>query len=261
MRSPAVLPRSRIEGACHPPVSPAWHDQGVPLVFGILVSAAVIFAVFAVTVGRGGSMTQFAPDRPGRPLPEDRRRARRTSAAARFSLAFRGYRMAEVDDALDRLALEIAERDEAIEKLTGQPFDADPPAVTVRPRWPTGGLRAGRYDPPRRHAVRHRRARHLERTTADADTPYKRPSEPVRATRRATAVRRRHDRPSQPRRTSRLPSRRPRWRGHPTQPIPAVPDPGTADPRTDPVRRASAPWLSLSFRSRSMRRSSGSGRR
>ena len=73
-------------------------------------------------------MTQFQPDWPGRPLPEDRTVRAPDVTAARFSLAFRGYRMAEVDDALDRLAAEIAERDFAIERLTGQPFERPQPA-------------------------------------------------------------------------------------------------------------------------------------
>lgn len=100
----------------------------LPIVLGILVSAGVVFAVFAVTVGHGGSMTQFQPDWPGRPLPEDRVVRAADVTAARFSLAFRGYRMAEVDDALDRLAAEIAERDYAIEQLTGRPFEPPQPA-------------------------------------------------------------------------------------------------------------------------------------
>jgi DivIVA domain-containing protein len=105
----------------------------VPLLFGILVSAGVIFAIFAVTVGRGGSMTQFQPDWPGQPLPQDRPVRGSDLADARFSVAFRGYRMAEVDDALDRLAVEIAQRDERIQQLTGRPFEPDPAAVTVVP--------------------------------------------------------------------------------------------------------------------------------
>jgi DivIVA domain-containing protein len=105
----------------------------VPLLFGILVSAGVIFAIFAVTVGRGGSMTQFQPDWPGQPLPQDRPVRGSDLADARFSVAFRGYRMAEVDDALDRLAVEIAQRDERIAQLTGQPYEPDPSAVTVVP--------------------------------------------------------------------------------------------------------------------------------
>jgi DivIVA domain-containing protein len=103
----------------------------VPVLLGILVSAVVIFAVFAVTMGRGGSMTYFRPDWPGQPLPEDRTVRAADIAAARFSLAFRGYRMAEVDDALDRLAGEIAERDAAIEQLTGRPFELQPIAEPV----------------------------------------------------------------------------------------------------------------------------------
>jgi DivIVA domain-containing protein len=99
----------------------------VPLLFGILVSALIIFAIFAVAIGHGGSMTQFRPDWPGRPLPEDRTVRARDVADAQFSLAFRGYRMAEVDEALDRLAVEIAERDEQIQRLTGQPFEYVPP--------------------------------------------------------------------------------------------------------------------------------------
>ena len=45
--------------------------------------------------------------------------------------------MAEVDEALDRLAVEIAERDEQIERLTGQPFESvrptKPEPVTPEP--------------------------------------------------------------------------------------------------------------------------------
>jgi DivIVA domain-containing protein len=105
----------------------------VPLLFGILVSAGVIFAIFAVTLGRGGSMTQFQPDWPGRPLPLDRPVRASDLADAKFSVAFRGYRMAEVDEALDRLAIEIAQRDERIQQLTGRPFEPDVEAVTVLP--------------------------------------------------------------------------------------------------------------------------------
>jgi DivIVA domain-containing protein len=105
----------------------------VPLLFGILVSALIIFAIFAVAIGYGGSMTQFRPDWPGRPLPEDRTVRAHDVADAQFSLAFRGYRMAEVDEALDRLAVEIAERDEQIERLTGQPFEYAPPTPPATP--------------------------------------------------------------------------------------------------------------------------------
>ncbi|HEY8730209.1 MAG TPA: DivIVA domain-containing protein, partial [Acidothermaceae bacterium] len=96
----------------------------LPILLGVLVSVAVIFAVFAVTLGRGGSMTQFQPDWPGRPLPDDRTVRAADVGTAKFSLAFRGYRMAEVDDALDRIAAEIAERDDAILRLSGRSFES-----------------------------------------------------------------------------------------------------------------------------------------
>ena len=38
----------------------------------------------------------------------------------RFTLAFRGYRMSEVDDVLDRLLVEIDERDRRIAELEGR---------------------------------------------------------------------------------------------------------------------------------------------
>jgi DivIVA domain-containing protein len=122
----------------------------VPVLLGILVSAVVIFAVFAVTMGRGGSMTYFRPDWPGQPLPEDRTVRAADIAAARFSLAFRGYRMAEVDDALDRLAGEIAERDAAIEQLTGRPFELQlqPIAESAEPVESTNRVELGKAAAP-----------------------------------------------------------------------------------------------------------------
>jgi DivIVA domain-containing protein len=79
-------------------------------------------------MGYGGSITHFAPDWPGRPLPEERTLRAGDVTAARFSLALRGYRMSEVDAALDRLAEEIARRDARIEQLTGRPYEDLPDA-------------------------------------------------------------------------------------------------------------------------------------
>jgi DivIVA domain-containing protein len=94
------------------------------LVLEIVVAAVVVFVVAAVAMGYGGSITHFAPDWPGRQLPEGRAVRPDDVAHLRFSLAFRGYRMSEVDDALDRLATEIAERDARIEQLSGRPYEA-----------------------------------------------------------------------------------------------------------------------------------------
>jgi DivIVA domain-containing protein len=94
------------------------------LVLEIVVAAVVVFVVAAVAMGYGGSITHFAPDWPGRRLPDGRAVRSEDVAHLRFSLAFRGYRMSEVDDALDRLATEIADRDARIEQLTGRPYEA-----------------------------------------------------------------------------------------------------------------------------------------
>jgi DivIVA domain-containing protein len=212
----------------------------VPLLLGILVSAGVIFAIFAVTVGRGGSMTQFQPDWPGQPLPQDRPVRASDVADARFSVAFRGYRMAEVDEALDRLAVEIAQRDEAIQQLTGQPFDADPPAVTVVPATGEPVAYEPAYDPAAYQPDATDTA--LYRPSAPYDpsaNPYTYEPNPYNPGAYDPSV-------YQPPQPDPAPSAEPRpyqphgyppgvldGGGHPTQPIPPVPDPGTTEQHTE----------------------------
>jgi DivIVA domain-containing protein len=41
----------------------------------------------------------------------------------RFGMALRGYRMAEVDELLDRVAVELRERDDRIRRLEGRTDD------------------------------------------------------------------------------------------------------------------------------------------
>jgi len=201
----------------------------VPLLFGILVAAVVIFAVFAVTIGHGGSMTQFRPDWPGKSLPEDRTVRAQDLAEAQFSLAFRGYRMAEVDEALDRLAVEIAQRDERIEQLTGHPFDAEPPTVTVVPvaseptaydpaayqpdAYQPGTYQPGAYQPDASDTAVYQ---------PSAQTPYAYNPNPYQPN------------PSGP--PHGYPPGVLDGGGHPTQPMPPVTDPGAVDPESvDPA--------------------------
>ncbi|MCL6538485.1 MAG: DivIVA domain-containing protein [Acidothermus sp.] len=89
------------------------------LIVEVIVVLAVVFAVAAAAAGFGGSLTHFPPDRPGRGLPDDRPVRADDIDTVRFSLAFRGYRMSEVDDVLARLKREIAERDARIAELLG----------------------------------------------------------------------------------------------------------------------------------------------
>ncbi|HET7385400.1 MAG TPA: DivIVA domain-containing protein [Nocardioidaceae bacterium] len=74
--------------------------------FAFLIVAAM-GVVAVVASGRGGTMAETYDDRPdsrvqadGPLRPVDLRRVR-------FSTAFRGYRMSEVDSLLDRLAVEL----------------------------------------------------------------------------------------------------------------------------------------------------------
>ena len=94
------------------------------VVVEIVVAAVVVFGVAAIAMGYGGSITHFRPDWPGSPLPTDRTLRSNDVTSVRFSLALRGYRMDEVDTALNRLAAEIAERDARIEQLTGRRYEA-----------------------------------------------------------------------------------------------------------------------------------------
>ncbi len=95
----------------------------------IIVVAAVIFVAAAYALGHlDGGLAIAPPDAGSNGLP-DGRLAPEAVDRARFGLAFRGYRMAEVDDALDRLRDELARRDSEIETLRGhaetEPFETD----------------------------------------------------------------------------------------------------------------------------------------
>ena len=74
-------------------------------VFAILVVLAMGgVAMFAA--GRGAPMVRVYDDRPDALVPSDRPIGADDLRRIRFSLAFRGYRMSEVDALLDRLASE-----------------------------------------------------------------------------------------------------------------------------------------------------------
>jgi DivIVA domain-containing protein len=99
----------------------------VILLLEILAVLAVVFGVAVVLTGRSEVLSEEHPDRADIGLPRDRSMSAQDVVGLRFALALRGYRMSEVDDALDRLAAEIAARDEAIVRLTSR-LDAGPHA-------------------------------------------------------------------------------------------------------------------------------------
>lgn len=87
--------------------------------FLVVALAVVVAAVTLAVVGGGDSaaLPEAAGERLQDPLPADRPVDRADIDALRFPVAVRGYRMTDVDDALNRLAAELAERDARIADL------------------------------------------------------------------------------------------------------------------------------------------------
>ncbi|MEV0227519.1 DivIVA domain-containing protein [Streptomyces sp. NPDC050704] len=81
----------------------------------VVVVGAVVLAV--VGGGESGALPEVPPEHLHDPLPLDRPVHRADVETLRFPLAVRGYRMADVDDALGRLGAELAERDARIADL------------------------------------------------------------------------------------------------------------------------------------------------
>jgi DivIVA domain-containing protein len=75
--------------------------------FFAVIVVAVMGGVAVVAAGRGGSMAESFDDRPDARVPVDGPLTAQDLRRVRFSTAFRGYRMSEVDALLDRLAAEI----------------------------------------------------------------------------------------------------------------------------------------------------------
>lgn len=85
----------------------------------LLVLVLVVVGIGLVAAGRGDGLPDAPADRAPVVLPVTALRPEDLSRL-RFSVAFRGYRMSEVDDVLDRLTGELATRDATIAALRGQ---------------------------------------------------------------------------------------------------------------------------------------------
>jgi DivIVA domain-containing protein len=75
--------------------------------FFALVVVAAMGVTAVVAAGRGGQLAEVYDDRPDPPLPTGRPLTAADLRAARFTTAVLGYRPAEVDALLDRLAAEL----------------------------------------------------------------------------------------------------------------------------------------------------------
>ena len=74
--------------------------------FFAVVIVVVMGGIAFVASGRGGALQPTYDDRPDARVPVDGPLTGQDLRRVRFSTAFRGYRMAEVDALLDRLAAE-----------------------------------------------------------------------------------------------------------------------------------------------------------
>lgn len=97
--------------------------------FLAVVAVVVMGVVAVVAAGRGGAMGEVFDDRPDSRVQADGPLTDRDLRAVRFSTAFRGYRMSEVDSLLDRLARELREARSAAETGTASgPASFEPPS-------------------------------------------------------------------------------------------------------------------------------------
>ena len=74
--------------------------------FAVII-VAVMGGIAVVAAGHGGVMAETYDDRPDARVPADGPLTSADLRRVRFSTAFRGYRMSEVDALLDRLAAEM----------------------------------------------------------------------------------------------------------------------------------------------------------
>lgn len=77
-----------------------------------VLAVLALGAIAVVASGRGTPMEHAYDDRPDAVVPAEGSLSGEDLRRVRFSLAFRGYRMSEVDALLDRLAAEKERADE-----------------------------------------------------------------------------------------------------------------------------------------------------
>jgi DivIVA domain-containing protein len=87
----------------------------VAIVFG-----AVVFGVMTLVTGGDSGLRPADPDSRARPLPADRPLVEGDVSNVTFDLAWRGYRMAQVDQTLRRLAYDLGYKTELIQVLEAE---------------------------------------------------------------------------------------------------------------------------------------------
>ena len=85
-----------------------------------LVVAAIVFGVTVMVSGGDSGLTPVEPDGRAVPLPSDRPLGEEDVSRTRFDTVWRGYRMAQVDQALQRAAYDIGYKGELIGVLEAE---------------------------------------------------------------------------------------------------------------------------------------------
>jgi DivIVA domain-containing protein len=85
-----------------------------------LVVATIVFGVTVMVSGGDPGLTPVEPDGKALPLPSDRPLGEEDIFRTKFDTAFRGYRMAQVDQALQRAAYDIGYKGELIGVLEAE---------------------------------------------------------------------------------------------------------------------------------------------
>ena len=102
----------------------AWQHLGVVTVLALLGVVLVLFVAAVVATREDQAMADAPQDLPDLGLPAGPLEPQDV-AAVRFSMAPRGYRMSEVDAVLERLAAELADRDQQLAELVGHDLPDD----------------------------------------------------------------------------------------------------------------------------------------
>jgi DivIVA domain-containing protein len=85
-----------------------------------LVVAAIVFGVTVLVSGGDSGLTPVEPDGRAVPLPSDRPLGEDDIIRTKFDTALRGYRMSQVDQALQRAAYDIGYKGELINVLEAE---------------------------------------------------------------------------------------------------------------------------------------------
>src|SRR3954471_6809143 len=85
-----------------------------------LVVAAIVFGVTVMMGGGDSGLTPVEPDGRAVPLPSDRPLGEDDVVRTKFDTAWRGYRMGQVDQALQRAAYDIGYKGELISVLEAE---------------------------------------------------------------------------------------------------------------------------------------------